>query len=133
MREYVRERGSTLLRRLAFRINRAAKVHDADSIHDLRVAIRRFEQCLRTFEDFFHGGHKKKIHRRLRKIMSLCGEIRNRDIARDLLKDAGAAASSSIASKLSRERKQAQHELLEILERWNKRDLSRKWSARLGL
>jgi CHAD domain-containing protein len=133
MREYVRERCATLLRRLAFRINRAAKLHDADSIHDLRVAIRRFEQCLRTFDAFFHGSHKKKIRRRLKKIMSLCGEIRNRDIAQALLKDAGVAGGSSISSKLSRERKQAQHELIDMLDRWNKRDLSRKWSARLGL
>jgi len=133
MREYVRERGATLLRRLAFRINRAAKLHDADSIHDLRVAIRRFDQCLRTFAAFFRSGHKKKIRRSLRKIMNLCGEIRNRDIAQDLLKAAGVAASSSISTRLSSERKQAQHELREMLDRWNKRDLSRKWTAKLGL
>ena len=55
MQRYAREQASTLLRRLAFRMNRAAKVRDADSIHDLRVAIRRFEQCLQIFHQFLSG------------------------------------------------------------------------------
>ena len=133
MQEYALERGSTLLRRLAFRMNRAAKLRDADSIHDLRVSIRRFEQCLRIFRDFFPGGHKKKIHRRLHKVMNVSGEVRNRDIALELLKKAGVPASSELYAKLSRERKQLQADLLDLFDHWRKRDLSRKWGARLGL
>ncbi|MEI9814757.1 MAG: CHAD domain-containing protein [Acidobacteriota bacterium] len=36
--------------------------HDADAIHDLRVAVRRFRQCLRTFEPYFHARVTKRLH-----------------------------------------------------------------------
>lgn len=132
MQRYAREQTSTLLRRLSFRMNRAAKLRDADSIHDLRVAIRRFEQCLQIFHQFLSGGHKK-IRRRLRKIMELSGEIRNRDIASDLLKQAGLPARSALSTRLLRERREMQSKLLASFDRWRDRDLSRKWGSRLGL
>jgi CHAD domain-containing protein len=132
MQRYAREQTSTLLRRLAFRMNRAAKLRDADSIHDLRVAIRRFEQCLQIFHQFLPGGHKK-IRRRLRKIMELSGEIRNRDIALALLKQAGLPARSALSTRLLRERREMQRKLLASFDRWGDRDLSRKWGSRLGL
>lgn len=131
MQRYARERASTLLRRLAFRMNRAARLRDADSIHDLRVAIRRFEQCLHIFDQFFPG--HKKIHRRLHKIMELSGEIRNRDIALDLLKQGGVPARSALPVRLLRERKEFQGELMASFDRWGERNLSRKWGSRLGL
>jgi CHAD domain-containing protein len=133
MQRYAREQASTLLRRLAFRMNRAAKLRDADSIHDLRVAIRRFEQCLRIFHQFLSGGHKKRIRRRLRKIMELSGEIRNRDIAVDFLKQAGLPARSALPVRLLRERQGLQSELLASFDRWGESDLFRKWGSRLGL
>ncbi|MBZ5596231.1 MAG: CHAD domain-containing protein [Acidobacteriia bacterium] len=132
MQQYARERASTLLRRLAFRMNRAARFRDADSIHDLRVAIRRFEQCLQIFHQFFPG-HTKKIHRRLGRIMELSGEIRNRDIALDLMKQAGVKANSALPTQLLRERKEIQGKLMASFDRWGERDLSRKWGSRLGL
>ena len=132
MRRYARERASTLLRRLAFHMNRAARLRHADSIHDLRVAIRRFEQCLQIFHQFFPGGHKK-IRRRLRKIMELSGEIRNRDIALDLLKQAGLPTRSALKIRLLRERRDVQNKLVASIDRWGNRDLSHKWGSRLGL
>ena len=133
MQRYALEQASTLLRRLAFRMNRAARLRDADSIHDLRVAIRRFEQCLQIFHQFLSGRHNKKIRRRLRKIMQLSGEIRNRDIALDLLKQAGVPARSALSARLLRDRREAQNKLLASFDRWGERDLFRKWSSRLGL
>ena len=132
MRRYARGQASSLLRRLSFRMNRAAKLRDADSIHDLRVAIRRFEQCLQIFHQFLPGGHKK-IRRRLRKIMELSGEIRNRDVALDLLKQAGLPARSAVTIRLLRERRDVQSKLVTSFARWGDRDLTRKWSSRLGL
>ena len=128
---YARERASTLLRRLAYRMNRAAKLRDADSIHDLRVSIRRFEQCLNIFHQFFPG--HRKIHRRLHKIMQLSGEVRNRDIALDLLKQAGQPARSVLADRLRRERKEFQADLMAAFDRWGERDVFRKWGSKLGV
>ena len=133
MQRFAREQTSTLLRRLAFRMNRAARLRDADSIHDLRVAIRRFEQCLQIFHQFLSGGHKKKIRKRLRKIMELSGEIRNRDIALDLLKQVGLPVRSALSARLLRERREIQSELLASFDRWGERVLFRRWGSRRGL
>ena len=133
MRLYARAQVFTLLRSLEARMHEAAKLRDVDSIHDLRVAIRRFQQGLQIFRQFVSGGHRKKIRRRLRKIMQLSGEIRNRDIALDLLRQAGLPARSTVPARLLRERKQFQNELLALFDRWGKRNLSRKWGSRLGL
>jgi CHAD domain-containing protein len=133
MRKYAQERASTLLRRLAFQMNRSVRLRDAESIHDLRVSIRRFEQCLRIFRQFFTDRDQRKIRRRLRKIMNLAGEIRNRDIALALLKKAGVPQGSALSTKMRLERKRAQSELLDFLDGYRKRKLSRKWRVRLGL
>jgi CHAD domain-containing protein len=55
MREYVRVETGILLRRLAFQVGRIAKSSDAASIHDLRVAIRRFNRCLSLFSQFYRS------------------------------------------------------------------------------
>lgn len=133
MRKYAVERTSILLRRMAFRVHRAARLHDADSIHDLRVSIRRFQQCLRVFRQFFPGGAVKKIHKRLHVVMELSGEVRNRDIALHLLRMVGTLPDSAVSAALLEQKKQAQSELSRLLRRWGRRDVSRKWRLRLGL
>ena len=85
MRKYALNQGSKLLRKLVFHLNRAALLHDPDSIHDVRVAIRRFQQFLSVFEQFVPRGKAKKIRRQLREVMELSGEVRNPDIASALL------------------------------------------------
>jgi len=132
MRKYALQRVGTLLRRLAFRVNRAAKLHDPESTHDLRVAIRRFQQSLEVFQQFLPRGQTKKIRRRLRQIMRLTGAIRNRDIALDLLIEAD-RAEESVISLWRQEKQQFQAELDQLLGRLSRRDFSAKWDARLGL
>ena len=99
------EEGSKLLRKPVFHLNRAALSYDPDSIHDVRVAIRRFQHFLHVFEQFLNRRKEKKIHRQLREVMKLSGEVRNRDIAAALLKQAGGANHSQPSMTLARQRK----------------------------
>jgi CHAD domain-containing protein len=133
MRDYALERGALLLRRLAFQMHRAARLRDPDSIHDLRVAIRRFQQCLVVFAQFFPQGQSKKIRARLHEIMQIAGEIRNRDIALELLGKSGLAADPALEGRWREEARQLHVELVRLLGRWGRRDLSRRWGTRLGL
>jgi CHAD domain-containing protein len=133
MRKYALNKGSKLLRKLVFQLNRAALLHDPDSIHDVRVAIRRFQQFLRVFEQFVPRGKAKKIRRQLRGVMQLSGEVRNRDISSALLKQAGGAHHSQVSKKLTRQREQAQAKLLKSIDRLNEHGTVRKWHSRLKL
>lgn len=133
MRDYALECGSLLLRRLAFQMHRAARLRDPESIHDLRVSIRRFQQCLVVFAQFFPRGQAKKIRRRLHQIMQVAGEIRNRDIALELVERSGLPAAITLQGRLREEARQLHGELVRLLGRWGRRDLSRRWGSRLGL
>jgi len=133
MREFAHQQTTLLLRRLSVHINRAARTGDPDSVHDLRVGIRRLSRCLRVFAQFYTGHSWKKIRRRLRDLMSACGNVRDRDIALDLLTKAGFSGTSIVMLRLNLERAEALHDLMSELRRWKQRGAARKWRAQLGL
>jgi CHAD domain-containing protein len=133
MRDYARLHTAILLRRLAYQLNHAAHNSDAESIHDLRVAIRRLNRCLRVFAPFFPGDSWKKIRRQLAELMEAAGRVRDRDIALQLLAEAGISPHATIATRLAAERRKASHELLLEIRRWKGRGFSKKWRSRLEL
>jgi len=130
---YAALQGATRLDRLAYELGRVGKSADPEAVHDLRVAIRRFESCLRLFRDYFPGKEAKKIRKRLRDMMDLAGEVRDRDIALDLGRQAGLASESGLLGGWAKQRKQAAQELSSALKRAVKNDLSTKWRSRLKL
>jgi CHAD domain-containing protein len=133
MRDYARLQTAILLRRLAYQLNRAARSGDAESIHDLRVAVRRLSRCLRVFAPFYPGETHKKIRRQLAELMAATGRVRDRDIALQLIAEAGIPPRAAIATRLAAERRKASHELLLEIRRWKVRSFSRKWRSRLEL
>jgi CHAD domain-containing protein len=131
--KYARLQASRRLDRFAFELRRAAKSGDADSIHDLRVSIRRLTQCLKIFRQFLPAKQSKKVRRQLRQILKAAAQVRNRDVALELLREAGLKPDSAQTQRLCRERKQAQDELEQVLSSFGRREFSAKWRARLGL
>ena len=99
-----------------------------DAVHDLRVAIRRLNQCLRLFRDFFPPGEARSIRRQLRKLMDLAGDVRNYDIAVELVKK----SKTPVIPELATERRRARRKLVNALNAWSRRDSSQKWRERLN-
>ncbi len=133
MRKHALEQGRVLLRRFAYQVNRVSRSGGADEIHDLRVAIRRFSQCLRVFAQFFPGGKRKRIGKRLRKVMGMAAAVRDCDVALELAREAGVGGDGALARTLERQREEAMAQLGTTLQRWTRRDFSRKWRAQLDL
>ena len=123
MDRFASAQASRLLGKLAFQVRRAAKHPDEDAIHDLRVAIRRFSQCLREFRAFFPKHEVKRILKQLDRLMDLAGEMRNRDIAIGIL----GVSETSLAGRMRDEREHAKSALASALVEWRRRDFSRKW------
>jgi len=100
---------------------RLAKKHpgEAGPIHDLRVSIRRFNQSLRIFKEVWDHGHYRKMRRRLRKLMELCGAVRNCDIAIQVLEEAGAPAKGPLKAHLRKLRLHGENALKERLQDWD--------------
>jgi len=133
MRDYARLQAAVLLRRLAFQVDRAAKLGDADSVHDLRVASRRFSRCLRVFGQFFPERAWRKIRRDITGLMDVAGAVRDCDIAIALLGEAGIHGPKGLAARLDVERRKASRELSREIRRWQNGNFSRKWRSRLEL
>lgn len=127
MRKYAIRRAEALLERLIRQMRRAARQGDADSIHDLRVAIRRFTQCTRVFAEFLAPGKTRKIRRRLKRLMALAADVRDRDIALELLLATRVAGKAELARTLRAERGEAWQALLEGI-----RKTSRRWRPQLA-
>ncbi len=130
-RKFVAEHAQKLLGQLAFEINRAAKSRDPESLHDLRVSLRRFSQTLHLFRDFFPGKKMHKIDVRVKKVMRSAEELRNFDTTLRLLSKAHRSGSSALRSKLQARRKESERLLVGLLKRWTERKLSVKWRAAL--
>ena len=133
MRKFALDQTALLLERFAAQLKHTSAVDDADSIHDLRVSIRRLSRCLRTFSQFYPRSSWKPIRRRLSDLIHAAGEIRDRDIALELLAEAGISARAKIMQQLSTERRGAAANLQAELNRWNKRDYPHTWRSRLEL
>ena len=124
MDRFAGAQAARLLGKLAFQVRHAAKRPNEKAIKDLRVSIRRLSQCLDEFRQFFPRHHIKKILKQLGKVMDMAAEMRNRDIAIELI---GKSGGASFRANLRREREEAKQELIRALVRWRHHDFSRKW------
>jgi CHAD domain-containing protein len=130
MRDYALDQMNHLLTRLAFQIHRAAKVPGPEEIHDVRVSIRRFSQGLLLFEDLFPPWEVKKIRRRLKRMLKLTSEIRDRDITLEFL---AGLKETRHRPRLVKKRLALQREFSQMVRRWNTREFSAKWRNGLSL
>lgn len=131
-RRFAGEHVVRLLGRFAFQINHALKSPDPQAVHDLRVATRRFMQALKIWKPCFPGKEARRIRRRLKKIMTAAGEVRNYDVALKLLSKSGARDRTHLLLRLRSRRKEAQRVLVSLLKRWMERKSSLKWRSVLA-
>jgi CHAD domain-containing protein len=132
IRDFAVQQVNRLLSNLAFEAHRNIRARDPEAIHDLRVAIRRFDESLRLFPDFFPHWEIKKIRKRLRRMLDLTSEIRNRDIALEYLGEEK-VKDASLRTHLQRDRKSHEREFTRMIGRWSARDFSAKWRTSLSL
>jgi CHAD domain-containing protein len=133
MKTFALHQISVRLRRLAAEVKKASASADADTVHDLRVAIRRFNRALRAFAEFLPAGAARKIRRRTKALMRLAAAVRDRDIARELLAGAEVPPESPIHATLGTERAEAEQALVAETRKLMTRHFSRKWKERLAL
>ncbi len=131
--EYATMQAAARLDRIAYQMGVLRKSKNPDTVHDLRVSIRRFLSCLKIHPQFFPSKESKKIRKRLKKVMKVAGAVRDRDIALHLGKQAELPKDSPVLDGLRKQRKQAAKELAVSLETWSKRNTFPKWRRRLSL
>jgi CHAD domain-containing protein len=133
IQEYALAQVSDLIRRTAFRANRAGLLKTASSVHDLRVSIRRFVASLRAFGQFMPQDRVRRVRRRLKSTMHLASDVRNYDVATGLLRRTGLPVDAPLMKIIAEERNRVAQALSEELKLWSKKDFQQKWRSRLGL
>jgi len=133
IRGHARKLAAELLKKLSDRAGATAPHILADDVHDLRTAIRRFRQCLKTFETLHPNKTVKKIRSQLKDLMQLAGEVRDRDVTLDIVSKAGGGAIPILRSRLAQERDQASGELRHALDQYANRGLFKRWKKALEL
>jgi hypothetical protein len=128
MREYGASKTLALMDDLISALQHAAAEPSEEAVHKVRVAIRRFQQAVRLFRQYLKQDGVKKIDSKLREIMEIAGELRNRDIAIGLI--AGAGGSTIV---LADERAGYDQQFTALLRPLADPALASKWRNRLGL
>lgn len=126
-RKFASDQADRRLGRLAFQVNQTVKSRDAEAVHDLRVAVRRFSQVLRVFKPCFRGKEPRKIRRELKHIMELAGEVRNCDIALKLMAKSQRRDTTGLPLKVKNLRREGERALVGFLRHWVDRKSSLKW------
>jgi CHAD domain-containing protein len=106
-----------LLERLAFEANRTAKFPNSDAVHDLRVAIRRFQQGLVTFKSHFPRKAAKRLRQLLKALLTAAGKLRDCDIAAGILSHSSQPGAGALQRHARIQRRSAEKALLALLKR----------------
>ncbi len=127
MREFATQETWELLASAAKQIRKAAADPHEDAVHKMRVSIRRFQQALRLFAQFFSPKGLRRVKADLKAVMDPAGELRNRDIALKLT-----GARSAAARQITAHREQHGAGLTVVLTDLASDDLADRWQADLG-
>jgi CHAD domain-containing protein len=130
-RQFAAEQANRQLGRLAVQIARTVKCTGAGEVHDLRVCVRRFTQVLVVLKACFPAGESRRIRRRLKKIMTQAGDVRNCDVALRLLGEPSCGATGESIEHFRTQRERAARTLTASLKRWVRRGSSSKWRSDL--
>lgn len=126
MREFATAQTLDLAAHAAKAILKAASKPDEEAVHKMRVSIRRLQQSLRLFGQFFRPRAVRRVKAEISTIMEPAGELRNCDIALRL------TGSRSQASKLLRGlRDQHEAALVATLAQVAGEDLGERWASDL--
>jgi CHAD domain-containing protein len=127
MREFATAETSDLLKSAAKAIRKAASEPNEEAVHKMRVSIRRLQQSLRIFGQFFRSKGLRRVKADLKAVMQPAGELRNSDIA---LKLTGTRSSASRVLRARREQQEAS--LIAVLAQVAGEDLDARWASDLA-
>ncbi len=125
------ESASDLLDHLAKEIHKAAKKPDPEAVHDVRVAIRRTRECLKVFAPAFPSSVARTIDKKLSKVLEAAGELRNFDIAMELLKDSGLPKAGELIREIRQDRITHASDFTHALSKLDEGDIAKKWKSKL--
>jgi CHAD domain-containing protein len=105
---------------------------DPEAVHRLRVATRRLQSCLQTFESALPKKRARNFGKRLHQARSVAGGVRDCDIALELIGQCS-PPQDSLLELLRRSREEGSLELGALLESWQEEDFLERRRKKLHL
>lgn len=130
MRQAALRKTEALLDDVVVAIHEAVALITPETVHKLRVSIRRLQQALRVFRQYLPEAGIEKVKKRLKVTMTHAGELRNHDIALELLTKHG---DSNPVPQIQSQRTEAERQLTQVLHQITTKDVSIRWRTALGL
>jgi CHAD domain-containing protein len=115
IRQFALKQSRALLGELRTHLAQAVSTGEAESIHQTRLAIRRWFAAAAALEDCFDLHEENKIHRTLKKIMQASSSVRDCDVAGKLLHKL--QADAGILEQLSHRRVKLARRLTDVLRK----------------
>jgi len=130
--KFARAQTRLRLKGVSAAVRRATKrPEEPETAHELRVAIRRFLQCLRMFDGLFTARSVEDVRKPIRKLMSLAGAKRDYDIGLQVLEEAGLRPQSAVMLEFREKRDRELKALARYLGRWKIRRDAELWLEQL--
>jgi len=131
------EQSSRLLRSLNVQTARASRFAGIEAVHDLRVAVRKFRQVLKILKPWLPDEESCLLRRELKDLMARAGDVRDRDIALQLLRAMHAPENAprqrGIMTELHKARAASAHALHQNLRDFHVRNTGAAWMRALKL
>lgn len=93
MRTFVPAQLARRWTQVAAEIERSRGSLGVEEVHDLRVALRRYNEALQLFERWTGRRYAKALRGRMKPLRQTAGQLRDLDVAAELLTKAGSAIS----------------------------------------
>lgn len=116
--------------RLDQEIGRTMEDPGEDPVHDLRVAIRRLSQALRTFAAMFQAREARTMRQALKPALEAAAVARDLDVGTELLNKEGLPAEHPLLNKMAGERRRAGLALIGQLYLLRAQELPAAWKPR---
>jgi CHAD domain-containing protein len=133
MQEYARISLAQLLARVTSELERAADHPDADSVHDVRVAIRRANQAMHVFAGLVPHHAARHVRRRLQTVLEGASAVRDCDIAMELYSEVRLPTSHPAWEDVRAARVMAETDFLQHVRESVLEARSNHWQSQLDL
>lgn len=125
------EQGGGFLRSLMLEAGRAVKSGGIEAVHDLRVAVRKFRQILKILKPWLPPEESQLLRGEMKDLMARAGEVRDLDIAVDLLRKLHVPKNRRILAEIHERRGAAAHALQACIRDFRVRDTAAAWRRAL--
>lgn len=129
--QFATQQITVLMERLEHQIHSTAQSQGPEEVHNLRVAIRRFNQSLAVFRRYLPDKPRRACRAGVKMLMKLAGPVRDSDIALKFLLKSSEPGAAELRQKVRPRRKQLAAALAAGLKRMEQRKSFLKWRASL--